>query len=845
MSDPDLDAYWTLAAEPLCDALHTSPEGLSHAEAARRLTEHGPNRLSDSEGLGPLKLLLSQFTNPLVVILLFAALLSAYLHEWLDAAIVIVIVIGSGGLGFIQEYRASVAVARLRHQIASRVLVLREGVSTSVPSEDVVPGDVLLLSAGSLVPADGVLLEAKDFFVSESVLTGETFPVEKTPGCATAQAGLAQRHNCVFMGTSVRSGTARALLVNTGATTAFGAIAHRLRRQSPPTEFEVGIRNFGYLLTQVMVALTLVVFAINVYLERPVVDALLFSVALAVGLSPELLPAIMTITLSHGARAMARNGVIVRRLAAIENLGSMDVLCTDKTGTLTAGVIHLDGVFDSECVSSLRVGQFAYLNAHFETGISNPLDEAIISNGIPQGLDVAAWHKLDEIPYDFLRKRLSIVVADPNGVPQLLTKGAFASVLAVCDHVRAGERINALDSIHRAALETRFSAWSAQGFRVLGVASKMLSTQSSYHTSDEVNLCFEGFLLFFDPPKPGIERTLADLRKLGVTVKIITGDNRLVAVHVAQQVGMLAPVVITGAELDEMHDEALWQRATGTDLFAEVDPNQKERIILALKRNGHVVGYLGDGINDAPALHAADAGISVDQAVDVAKEAADFVLLRHDLDVLRSGIEFGRSTFANTLKYIYTTTSANFGNMISMALASLFLPFLPLLPKQILLNNFLSDLPAIGIATDNVDPEAVAKPHRWDMAAIRRFMLTFGLISSLFDGLTFGVLLYLTDGAPAHFRTGWFVESLLTELWVLLVVRTARPAYRSRPGPLLGYLTLLLTGVTLILPYMPISHTLFDFTPLPLNVLAAVLVITAVYLVCTELVKQRLFRSMI
>lgn len=842
MSHHQQDVYWARPPEELFERVHSRSTGLSQEEAHKRLVELGPNRLSDSAVLMPLRLLLAQFTNPLVLILLFAALVSSYLHEWLDAIIVIVIVLGSGGLGFIQEYRAAVAVARLRQQVASSVCVLRDAVEKRVPSEEVVPGDVLLLSAGNLIPADGVVLEAKDFFVSESVLTGETFPVEKAPGQAAEHAGLAQRQNCVFMGSSVRSGTARVLLVKTGPATAFGAIAHRLQRQSPPTEFETGIRHFGYLLTQVMVALTLLVFAFNVYLDRLVVDALLFSVALAVGLSPELLPAILTITLSQGARAMARKGVIVRRLSAIENLGSMDVLCTDKTGTLTLGVIHLDAALDSEGFASTRVAQMAYLNAHFESGISNPLDEAIVAAGVPQELDLTVWRKLDEIPYDFVRKRLSIVLTDNNDTAQLLTKGAFSKVLDVCKNIRCGDEIQTLDDAARENLLLRFSKWSAQGFRVLGLASKRLQSKTSYHSSDEENLCFEGFLLFFDPPKEGIKETLDTLKNRGVTLKIITGDNRWVAAHVAEQVGILNPVIVTGVELDDMHDEALWQRATATDLFAEVDPNQKERIIMALKRNGHVVGYLGDGINDAPALHAADAGISVDSAVDVAKEAADFVLLRHDLDVLRSGIEFGRNTFANTLKYIYTTTSANFGNMISMALASLFLPFLPLLPKQILLNNFLSDLPAMGIATDKVDTESVATPRRWNVKEIRRFMLTFGLISSLFDGLTFVLLLWMTEGAPKAFRTGWFIESLLTELWVLLVVRTVRPAYRSRPGALLWNLTLLLTGITLLLPYLPFSDTLFDFTPLPASVLFALLMITAAYLVVTEIAKRRFLR---
>ena len=834
------DAYWALSAARLIETLGSSGDGLAQPDAQRRLAREGPNRLQDGNGNGALVLLRRQFSDPLMMILLLAALVSGLVGDLTDAGIVGLIVLLSAGLGFAQEYRAAVAMQRLRGVLALRCTVLRDGVAQTLPAEQLVPGDVVLLSAGSLVPADGVLLVAKDCFVTQAALTGETFPVAKQPGTAPVDASLAERANCLFMGTSLRSGTARLLIARTGAATAFGAIAGRLRQAPPPTEFERGTRRFGYLLARATLAMVLVVLAVNVGFGRPPIEALLFSVALAVGLSPELLPAIMTITLAHGARGLARRGVIVRRLAAIENLGSMDVLCTDKTGTLTEGAVRLAGALDGQGMPARSVAEAAYLNAALQTGIVNPLDAAIVAAGAPPGTDLAACRKLDEVPYDFMRKRLSVAVAMPDGRRVLLTKGAFASVLEICTHWRQSGVERALDEAARAALEARFAGWSGQGLRVLGVASRALPQQAAYGVADETELIFEGFLTFEDPPKPGIEATLDALRSLGVQVKIITGDNRLVAEQVARAVGIAEPRSLSGREINALGDEAFWHRAARTDLFVEVDPNQKERIILALKRTGHVVGYLGDGINDAPALHAADVGISVDNAVDVAKEAADLVLLEPDLAAVREGVVFGRTTFANSLKYLYTTISANFGNMLSMALASLVLPFLPLLPTQILLNNFLSDLPAMGIASDAVDADAVAAPHRWDVTAIRDFMLLFGPLSSVFDLLTFGTLWWLTDAAPSLFRSGWFVESLLTELLVLLVVRTHLPFHRSRPGRLLLGLTLVLVPLTLALPYLPIAAAL-GFVPLPARVLGAVALITLAYVGAAEVLKRRFF----
>jgi Mg2+-importing ATPase len=588
---------------------------------------------------------------------------------------------------------------------------------------------------------------------------------------------------------------------------------------------------------RITVVVVLLVFTAQFLLERPPVESLLFALALAVAISPELLPAIIEVTLAQGAREMAAHGVIVRRLNAIENFGSMDVLCTDKTATLTRGVLDLEEATDPEGVRSDAALRAAWLNASLQTGLVSPLDEAIVGEVRRRGAEFAGARKLDEIPYDFVRRRLTVVVLEGDAV-RLITKGAFASVLEACAEVREVGGVAPLDAERRARLEKRFADWSAQGARVLGLATRLLPARERYQRSDEAALTFEGFLVFRDPPKPGVAGTLDRLRRLGVSIKVVTGDNRLVTAHLGRAVGIDEPRILTGRDLDQLQDEALRRVAPATDLFVEVDPNQKGRILLALKDAGHVVGFLGDGINDASALHSADVGISVDGAVDVAKQAADFVLLESDLDVLRRGIERGRACFENTLKYISITTSANFGNMISMAAASFFLPFLPLLAKQILLNNLLSDLPMIGLPSDRVDVERIERPRRWEVRPIRNFMLVFGLVSSAFDLLTFAVLWVMSRGAPAIFRTGWFLESLLTELAIVLVVRTQLPVHKSRPGRLLWTSTAAVAAFTVAIPWLP-GSAWFDFVPLPAPVLAAVLGITLAYAAASELAKRR------
>ncbi len=833
-----LEAYWTLTTEQLIAALHTTNNGIQQTAEKSRIKQYGLNALKAQRQTTAFGLLLRQFKSPLVLILIFAAIVSAFVGEWTDAIIVLAVVIGSTMLGFVQEYRASNAVEKLRSRVTIKSSVLRGGKPQTVPSERVVPGDVVLLSAGSLIPADGIVLETNNFFVNQAVLTGETFPVEKKSGIVPAKASLAERTNCVFMGTSVRSGTAHVLIVQTGKSTVFGQIAERLSLRPAQTEFERGVQKFGYLLTQVMLVMVVLVLAINIFLAKPPIDSLLFALALAVGLAPELLPAIISITLAHGAQQMAKRGVIVRRLNAIENFGSMDVLCTDKTGTLTEGVVRLDGALDLEGQPSAAVLNYTYLNSQYQTGINNPLDDAISTYAQQAGVKVGAEQKIDEIPYDFVRKSLSVVTANAKDERTLITKGALENILKICSHVQSGGKSHRLNDKTLAGIEQHYSEWSDKGFRVLGVATKRLEGQAaSYSSADEKGLTIIGFLLFFDPPKPDVEKAIVDLANRGVQLKIITGDNEKVARHVAEAVHLPITGMLTGRALNDMPDEALWHAAERTNIFAEVDPNQKERIILALRKTKHVVGYMGDGINDAPALHAADVGISVDTAVDVAKDAADFVLLKQDLDILREGIDVGRVTFANTLKYILTTISANFGNMFSMAAASLFLPFLPLLASQILLNNFLSDIPGTTIASDNVDPEWVAKPRRWNTVFIRDYMVLFGLVSSIFDFLTFGVLLFLFRASPEEFRTGWFIESLLTELVIALVVRTRGLFFRSRPGTLLLVSTLIFIGVTLVLPYVPFNF-LFGFIPLPAPLMLTMLGLTALYVLVTEIAKK-------
>ena len=804
---------------------------MTQNEAEKRLTKYGSNLLKPKKRSNAITLLLTQFKSPLILILIFAGALSFFLGDSVNAAIILTIILISSLLGFWQERGAANAVEKLLAIVQTKATVFRDGTQKEIPVEKIVPGDIIHLNAGDLIPGDSIIIESKDLFVNESSLTGETFPAEKNVGILPQATTLIQRTNSLFMGTNVVSGDAQAVIVGTGLQTEFGKVSAHLKLRPPETEFEHGVKHFGYLLMEVTLVLVVVTLAINVYFARPVLDSLLFSLALAVGLTPQLLPAIISINLAHGAKIMATQKVIVKRLASIENFGSMNVLCSDKTGTLTEGIIKIQSVVDFNGNPSTKAQLYAYLNASNQTGFTNPIDEAICSGQV----DVSGYTKLDEVPYDFIRKRLSVLVTKDNK-NLIVTKGALQNVLDICTLVETSEAtIVPIVGVQK-QIQQRFEELSSKGFRVLGIAYKDIGSDKLIAKDSEANMTFLGFLVLFDPAKPKIAETIKELKTLGISLKIVTGDNRLVAASISQQVGFPTPKILAGPDLRNLSDEALLRQVNDVNVFAEVEPNQKERIILALKKAGNVVGYMGDGINDASALHAADVGLSVESAVDVAKEAADIVLLEKDLGVLANGVKEGRKTFANTLKYVFMATSANFGNMFSMAGASLFLSFLPLFPRQILLTNLMTDFPETTIGTDNVDSELVEKPRRWNVAFIRNFMIVFGILSSVFDYVAFGVLIFVLKSSPELFRTGWFVESVLSASLIVLVIRSRRPFFKSFPGKYLLITTIAIVGATLVLPFTPLGK-LFGFVQPSLLVLVLMSIIVVFYIIAGEVVK--------
>ena len=814
--------------------------GLSEAEAAERLAAHGRNVLEAGRRRALVVQFLSRFKNPLVILLLAASALEAATGDTISATIVMLLVAFSVSLDFVQEHRAGRAADRLRQAAGVRATVIREGRPRDVPAEEIVAGDVVLLTAGDLVPADGELVEACDLFLNQAVLTGEPYPVEKRPGPGGALGDLSAAVGTVFKGTSVVSGSGRAVITRTGAATMLGQIGLSLVKRPPPTAFEVGTRNFGLLILRLTLLLVVFVLFVNVIRDRALIEAFLFAIALAVGLTPELLPMVVSVTLARGALRMSKKKVLVKRLAAIHDLGSMDILCTDKTGTLTEARIRLDQHLDPRGEDSARVLELAYLNSHFESGLKSPLDEAILRH---EEVDVRGWEKLDEVPFDFERRRISVLVR--NGDSRLLVvKGALEDILGLSTHYEANgpADVRPLDETARGAMLERFDALGREGHRVLGIAWKAEApAQQHVLINDETELVFAGFAAFEDPAKESAGPVMRALEKAGVGVIIVTGDNELVARHVCGQVDVPVRGVLTRAELHALDDHALEARVESVNLFCRMTPAQKNRIILALKRRGHVVGYLGDGINDAPSLHAADVGLSVDSAVDVAKDAADLILLERDLAVINDGIIEGRRTLGNIIKYILMGTSSNFGNMFSMAAASVFLPFLPMRPMQILVNNFLYDLSEVPIPTDAVDKAFTARPHRWDMQFIRRFMMVIGPVSSLFDFATFFILLHLCAGGERLFHTGWFVESLATQVLVIFVIRTQGNPLRSRPSRPLALTALAVVATAVLLPFTPLG-TLLGFEPLPPVFFAILVPLVVTYLLAVEFVKRWFFR---
>jgi Mg2+-importing ATPase len=835
------DAFWQAPLERVCADLNSGREGLTAAEAAARLAIHGPNLMKPRHERALLLQFLGRFANPLVLLLLVAAAIAGATGDVTSSVIITCVVAMSVTLDFVQDARAGRAAERLRRTVALRAAVLRDGRPGTVAAEAIVPGDVVLLEPGVLVPADGRVLESRDFFVNQSLLTGEAYPVEKRAFDGTALGGdPAAAANAVFMGTTVISGTARALVCRTGPQTAVGQIGESLLARPPATAFEVGTRRFGLLILRLAILLVLFVLLVNALFHRPWLESFLFAVALAVGLTPELLPMVVSVTLSRGAIRMAKERVIVKRLAAVHDLGSMDVLCTDKTGTLTEARIRLERHVDPRGRDSARVLELAYLNSALETGIKSSMDEAILKHS---EVDVSGWRKIDEVPFDFERRRVS-VLADDGRARILVLKGAYEDVLSHCTRYEDdGPRsIASLDDAARRDVRARFEALSAEGFRVLGVAWKETPPDQSHAViGDEAALVFAGFAAFEDPPKASAAEAVRALAASGVTVKIVTGDHRLVATHLCGELGLPSGGVLTGEEIASLSDPALAARAEGTTLFAQVTPSQKNRVLQAIRSRGHVVGYLGDGINDAPSLHSADVGLSVEGAVDVAKEAADLILLDQDLGVVHRGILEGRRTNGNIMKYIMMGTSSNFGNMFSMAGGTLLLPFLPMLPVQILVNNFLYDVSEIPIPLDRVDPEYVAKPRAWDMKLIRNFMLVVGPVSSIFDFLTFYVLLRVFHAGEALFHTGWFVESLATQVLVIFVIRTRGNPLRSRPSGILAATALTVVAIALGLPSTALGARL-GFVPLPAPFLALVGGMAALYLVMVEGAKRWFYR---
>ena len=831
--------FHTAAEAEVMTALGTTERGLSSAESSARLEQYGPNDVSQIRQRPLLVQYLSHFKNLLVIILILAALVSIFAGELTSAVIIIVIVVASVTLDFFQEYKAGNAAELLRQKIITKAAVWRDEELQELPITVLVPGDIISLSAGDIIPADARILSSRDLFVNQSALTGEPFPVEKAPGVAAPGTPLAEAENYLFLGTSVVSGTATAVVTTTGSSTEFGHVAKSLVSRPPETEFERGLRQFSYLMSKIIFSLVIVVFFINAFFRHGLLDSLLFSIALAVGMTPELLPMILSLNLSKGAIAMSEKGAIVKHPESIQNFGSMDVLCTDKTGTLTENQIALVHHLDTEGNDSETVLTYSYINSLFSTGLKSPLDDAVVRF---RHLDISDCTKVDEIPFDFIRKRVSVVAARKDGAV-IISKGAPEEILRICTGEERAGSIQPLNDEARQRIQRIYEEQSKQGFRTLAVCYRHLgATQAGFSADDEKEMVLIGLITFIDPPKESARESVQLLARSGIDLKILTGDNELVTRKTCELIGLPVKGVIRGAEIENLDNEGLARVVDGVTIFSRMTPVQKNRVMNALKHNGHVVGFMGDGINDAPSIREADVGISVENAVDIAKESADIILVRSDLCILNDGVLEGRKTFGNTMKYILMGTSSNFGNMFSVAGASLFLKFLPMLPIQILLNNLLYDFSESTIPTDKVDESYISTPKKWDMGFIQKFIVVFGPISSVFDFITFGILLLIFNANVALFQTSWFIESICTQTLVIFVIRTrTTPFWKSRPSRLLAASTLFIVLIACVLPFTPVGR-LFGFVPPPLTFFAALAVLVAGYILIVEGVKIWFYR---
>ncbi|MBS0290833.1 MAG: magnesium-translocating P-type ATPase [Proteobacteria bacterium] len=837
-----------LSHQEIFQRLKSSENGLSGFDVGQRVKVFGYNELSKARKHSIVIESLKRSVNPLVAILLISAFISGLTGNAISASIIILMVILSVVIDYVQSHRSFLAIERLKEKVASTVTTMRDNKWEDILARQLVPGDIIHLSAGDLIPADSILLTAKDLHVQQAALTGESLPVEKESNPNKEVANLFEAINAVFSGSSVVSGTGTAIVASTGLNTELGKIAKSLNLRPPRTEFEEGIVRFGLFIAKTILFLVLFVFVASIYFKRDLLESLLFAVALAVGLTPEFLPMITTVTLATAAVKMARKKVIVKNLASMQNFGSIDILCSDKTGTITSGEMNLTKCVDIQGNSSEKTLLFSYLNSLLQSGIKNPMHEAVLQHVNINPLDIAIlrhehpdvqpYHKVDELPFDFERRR-STVVVDKNGSHILITKGAPETILKLCINFELDGQIQPLDHAVYNQFENLYKSFSAQGYRVLGVAYRQVTPQAAYHISDEYDLTLLGFLVFSDPPLTDAAEVISELKKEGVSVKILTGDNELVAQTICQQVGINPERILLGNDLDQMSDQELMIKADETMIFARVMPEQKQRIITVLRRHGHIVGYIGDGINDAPSLHIADVGISVAGAVDVAKESASIILLEHNLKVLLDGILEGRKAFGNIMKYLMMGTSSNFGNMFSMAGAILFLPFLPMLPMQILLNNLLYDIAQLTIPTDHVDETFIRKPRHWDIDIIRRFMLYIGPISSIFDFLTFYVMLSFFKASESLFQTGWFVESLATQTLVIFIIRTAASPLKSRPSWPLFLSVSAVVAIGIFLPFAPIA-SLLGFVKLPFYFFVFLVISVILYLFLVQIVKKKL-----
>ncbi|MEM4258769.1 MAG: magnesium-translocating P-type ATPase [Candidatus Thermoplasmatota archaeon] len=828
--------FITSPIELLFEKFQTSLNGLSYVDVEKRLEQYGYNSVLKKKKRTALVQFLSKFTNPLVIVLLIIAAFSLYFGEPFNALVVTLMAIISVFISFLQEYRAGKEAEKLSEMVRATATVIRNGKSREVKIREIVPGDIVDLFAGDMIPADLRIISCKDLFINQASLTGESFPAEKTAGPIQPKGNSpSELTNIAFMGTSVISGTGLGLVIKTGLSTQFGEVSQKIAARHIETSFDKGIRSFTWLMIRLMLVLVITIFAINAVLKGDFVEAFLFSIAVAVGLTPEMLPMLVAINLSKGAIMMAKKQVIVKRLNSIQNFGAMDVLCTDKTGTLTMDKIVLEKHCDVVGKEDEDVLRLAYINSYYQTGLKNLLDKAILKH---EKLLVKQYTKIDEIPFDFSRKIMSVVVT-VNGTHRIISKGAPEQIFTRCSHYEIDGKIQQITEDVLEKLKSEYDSLSLQGFRVLAIAYKdIIDKKEIYSRDDEINLILKGYVAFLDPPKPTVKKTIETIKKLGIELKVLTGDNEFVTKNICSQIGLDIHNVYTGDMIDKLTDEELREVVETTTVFVRLSPLQKGRIVDALRKNNHIVGYLGDGINDAPALKAADVGISVDNAVDIAKESADIILQKKSLMVLGDGVIEGRKTFGNIVKYIKMGASSNFGNMISMTGASIFLPFLPMLPTQILVNNFLYDMSQTSIPTDSVDDEYLRKPRPWNVRSIKRFMLLIGPVSSIFDFVTFGVLWFGFHAQQPVFATGWFLESLCTQTLVIHVIRTGKiPFIESRPSRFLLLTSIFIIIIGLILPFSPLAELLSFVIPPPLFFLALFVIVLA-YLITVQFVKS-------